>query len=116
MLITAQELFKRGAGISRVAKIILVDLANCQQSFDPMLASWVFSSQKLVLADGRIQSHVVFEMPSHLCRQFSNGESASVGLAGSRRIENDLTIRSDCGLVLAPSTCLCGMTVEGFAP
>ena len=65
MRIAAYKFLEYGFGLGRIVKIILIDLSNGKQRIEAVPAARIFPSQKLIFANGRAQSFVIIEMPSH---------------------------------------------------
>src|SRR6266404_1227838 len=80
-----------------------------------MFAAGIFPSEIFVLADRSIQCQIIFEMASHFGGEFRHSKCTSVGLRGSRRLENNAPVGCDYSFVFATGARLLGMSVEGLA-
>src|SRR5437868_14640938 len=80
-----------------------------------MLAARILAAEKLVMADGSVQDHVIFEVPTHLSGEFGYCKCAAFGFAGSGRFEDDLPVRSDYDLILTARARLFGAAFKSLS-
>ena len=114
MRIAADQLPKCHASIGIIAQIILVYLADGQQCLDTVLAARIFAAKELVMPHGGVQSHVIFEVTTHLRREFGHCKGAAFGFAGSWRFKHNPPVRRDYSFVLTASARLVSAAFESL--
>ena len=98
----------------QVAQIALVDLAFGQQSAKAVAAARVLVAQKLILADGVVESLVILKDAALFGEQIGNGGDGRVGPEDGGIAMVNSTVGVEDALVLQASPLLFGTTLQRF--
>ncbi len=98
-----------------IPQVVLIDLADGEQSLKAILAPRILTAQKLIFANRTMKVFLSGrKLPPHFSQGLGDRDDAGVGLARHRRHVVDLAVGVGYMLIIFPRALAGGASVEGL--